>query len=310
MAAMLSLSRWVVALLGGATLFCGLPGCAQPASQSATHSLAMEPEQREREVERVRQALEQSQDVSATVLRRYMDTRPEELRRDLYALFWRMGTVSQEQPRRAAFVEYLLGQAAAETPMLRGQILKWLQDFRKEDFNENAVRILTGLPWTEQYCPELIRLIGIAELPHLVLRLQAEVANHPLSDPPPPGYYNTNTWAALLALARQGDEQALAEVIRRVRGETDIVVRATILFSDLGHTRRPRAFDVLRDYLNSNERLPRVKDNVPGRMEAARAAAVFSKYIKGFPIQETDFTEAQTLQARAWVNAQTSWEFK
>jgi hypothetical protein len=139
------------------------------------------------------------------------------------------------------------------------------------------------------------------------VRLKAEVARQPLPDA---GYHGINTWAALLALARLGDEAALKTVIARVRAEQDIVVRSTILFEVLGYTMRPAAFDVLREYLNSDSRLPRIKDNVPGTMEASRAAAVFSKYIRGFPIQETDFSEPQTMQARSWANSQTTWQFK
>lgn len=270
----------------------------------------MDYEQRQREVERVRYALEQSRDFSPKILAEYTADKPEELRRDLYASFWQMAAVSHEQQKRAAIVEHLVSRVSSETPMLRGQLLKWLQDFRKEDFNQNSTAMLIALPWTEEYCPEAIRLLGIAEVALAVPGLKAQVSNHPLPEPPPPGYYNKNTWAALLALSRMGDEQALAEVIKRVREEQDIVVRATILFSDLGYTKRPAAFDVLKIYINSPQRLPAIKDTVPGILEASRAAAVFSKYISGFPIQETDFNERQTLEARAWVNAQTHWRFK
>jgi hypothetical protein len=300
------------ATLAGAALLCGLPSCAKPipnpTQQSSSRS--MEYEQRQREVERVRLALEQGRDFSPAVLRQYTERQPEELRRDLYALFWRMATESQEQPKRTGVVECFLSRISAETTMLGRQLLKWLQDFRKEDFDQNALVMLNALPWTEDYCPEVIRLTGIAGAQRVVPRLQAQVKDQPLRTPPQPGYHNTNTWAALLALARLGDEQALAEVIRRVLEEQDIVVRATILFSDLGYTMRPAAFDTLKVYLNSDKRLPAVKNTVPGRMEAARAAAVFSRYIRNFPIQETDFTEPQTLQARAWANSQTSWQFK
>lgn len=267
-------------------------------------------EQRQHEVEHVRRALEQSWDNSLAALRQHIEDKPEELRRDLYALFWQMGIASQAKPTRQAFVEYMLRRSSQETSMLRGQLLKWLQDFHKEDFNQNAIVVLNALPWTENYCPEAIRLIGIAEVQQAVPRLKAQVKDHPLSEPPLAGYQNTNTWAALLALARQGYEPALTEVLKRAHKEQDIIVRTTILFRDLGYTERPAAFDALKGYLNSEERLPAVKDTVPGRLVGSYAAAVFSRYIKNFPIQETDFTETQTRQARAWVNSQTSWQFK
>jgi hypothetical protein len=178
------------------------------------------------------------------------------------------------------------------------------------DFAQNATIELDALPWTAEFCPEVIRLLGIAEVRQALPRLRKQVGDHPLPERAAPGYHNTNTWAALLALARQGDEQSLALVIRRVHEERDIVVRATTLLYDLGYTMRPAAFDSLKDYLNSDERLPTIKDNVPGRLEASHAAAVFSKYVRNFPIQETDFSEAQTRQARAWVNSQGSRQFR
>ena len=300
------------AFLAAGLLLSGLASCSQSThnARQQTPPPAMEYEQRQREVAHLRQALEQGGDTSPAALCRYTEDKPEDLRRDLYALFWQMGTASQAQPKRAQFVEFMLSRTPAETPLLRGQLLKWLQDFRKEDFNQNTIITLTALPWTPDYCPEVIRLIGIAGVPQAMPKLKAQVKDQPLPEPPPPGYQNSNTWAALLALARQGDDQALTAVIQRVREEQDIIVRATVLFYDLGYTRRSAAFDALRVYLNSDKRLPAVKDTVPGRLEACHAAAVFSKHIKGFPIQETDFTEQQVIQVRPWVNAQTEWRFK
>lgn len=264
----------------------------------------------QQKVDRVRQTLESGWDGSIAVLRQNADDEPEDVRRGIYAQYWRTGVASSEAVKRAAIVEFMIDKIAVETPMLRGQLLKWLQDFRKEDFNANARIRLNSLPWNEDFTPEAIRLIGIAEISEAVPRLQQQIKDHPLTEPPPAGYEGKNTWAALLALARMGDDSALSIVLRRVQQEEDIITRATILFEDLGYTRRPAAFDLLRKYLNSDKRMPQIKDNVPGTLEASRAAAVFSKYIRGFPIQETDFNERETMQARAWVNAQTSWQFK
>lgn len=270
----------------------------------------MEYEQRQQHVESIRKALEQNWEGTPIALRQYVADSPEELRRDIYAFYWRFGTASTESTKRTAVVEFMLDKTIEETSMLRGQLLKWLQDFRKEDFNQNARLRLNNLPWTPDYCPEIIRLIGIAELVEAKPRLLALVKGNPLPKQPPPGYERQNTWAAWLALARLGDEPSLAAVISRMQQEQDIIIRATVLFYDLGYTRQPVAFDLLKRYLNSDKRLPQVKDTVPGRLEASYAAAVFSRYILGFPIQELDFNERQTLQARAWVNTKSSWQLK
>ena len=271
----------------------------------------MEYDQRQKEVERVGVALQQEWDGSAEALEKYLDNYPEQLRRDIYALYWRVGTTpGVDAQRRAAFVEHMLRRCTAETPLLRGQLLKWLQDFRREDFSAESRQLLNALSWTPDFLPEAILLIGIVELHEATPRLREQVENNPLGESPPPGYHMDNTWAALMALARMGDEASLAEMLRQIQREQDIVVQVTFLLMDLAYTRQPKAYDVLRQYLNSDQRLPQVKETVPGRLAAAYVAAAFSKHVKGFPIIETDFSELQVAQARDWVNAQTQWQFK
>ena len=295
----IAMSLWFAALSAGSTV-----------TRQKAGNTTMDYDQRQQYVEDIRHALEQNWDGSPVVLREHAADKPEELRRDIYAFYWRLGTVSPEPAKRAAVVEFMLDKTVEETPTLRGQLLKWLQDFGEEDFNQNARLRLNNLPWTSDYCPEVIRLIGIAELEDAKPRLIAQVEDDPLPKQPPPGYEHRNTWVALLALARLGDESALAAVLGRVQQEKNIITRAPALFYDLGYTRRQAAFDLLKSYLNSDKRLPQTKPTVPGRLEAAHAAAVFSRFIREFPIQETDFDELQTYEARNWVNAQSSWQLK
>jgi len=299
---------WIMAfLIVAAVLGCG---CFLIYGNQQEKDSKMDYEARQKEVKRVQEALRQDWDGSPTALQQYVKNKPEDLRRDIYALFWRTGTSTEGAAKRAPIVEFMLKQIWEETSLLRGQLLKWLQDFRKEDFNEGAIQVLLSLPWTPEFSPEAIRLIGIAEVNAAVPRLQAEIRNEPARVHLPTGYYAGNVWSALLALARMGDGKSLERIIRQVQNETDLVVRATILLWDLAYTRQPVAFDVLKRYLNSDKRLPAVKPTVPGQLEACYAAVAFAKYVKGFPIQETDFSEQQVVQAREWVNVQTEWHFK
>ena len=271
----------------------------------------MEYNEIQEKIERVRRALESEWDGSSTeILKEQTSDEPEEARRGIYAHYWKFGTSTPVAAKRTAIVEFMMNKTAEETPMLRGQLLKWLQDFRKEDFNKEARAKLDSLPWNEDFAPEVIRIIGVAELTEAIPRLQEQVKNQPLGGPPPPGYEKSNTWAAMLALARMGENTSLSNVLKYVQREKNIVIRATVLFDDLGYTHRSAAFDLLKKYVNSGERLPQIKDNVPGTLEASRAAAVFAKHVVGFPIQETDLNERETMQARSWINAQTSWQFK
>ena len=299
---------WIVIVLvvGGA----GGSSCSFTTRNARKKDLHMDYQDRQKEVERIQKAIRQDWGGSSASLRQHVANKPEDLRRDIYALFWRTGTTTEEPAKRAAIVEFMLKQTREETSLLRGQLLKWLLDFGKGDFNEQAIQTLLSFSWTPEYSPEAIRLIGIAECKEAIPRLQAEIQNEPARIDLPAGYYATSTWAALLVLARFGEEESLARIIRQVEGEPDIIVKATILFWDLAYTRRPAAFDVLKKYLNSDKRLPAVKATVPGRLEACYAAAPFAKYVKGFPIQETDFSEQQVMQARVWVNSQKEWQFK
>ena len=190
----------------------------------------MDYEARQKEVEHIQKAISQDWKGSPETLRQYVANKAEDIRRDIYALFWRIGTTTEEPTKRAAIVEFMLTQTREETPLLKGQLLKWLLDFGQDDFNEQAIQTLLSFSWTPEYSPEVIRLIGIAECKEAIPRLQAEIQNQPANIDLPTGYYVTNTWAALLVLARFGEEESLARITRQVEGELDIIVKATILF--------------------------------------------------------------------------------
>ncbi len=265
-------------------------------------------DQREQEVQRAKQALTTEWEGAPEDLRQYVAGDDEELRRDIYALYWRLGRAEEDLRKRRAYVEFMLTQTRSETPFLRGQLLKWLQDFGKDDFGPTATRLLVEMAWTPDYAPEVIRLLGVAEVKSAVPKLKAQVKDEPL--PADSTFVGSNTWAALLALARMSDDDALRQVIARVRSEKDIVLRASVFFGNLGYTRRPGAFDTLRDYVGSAERLPQVKETSPGRPEACYAAGVFVRHVEGFPLDDPDVTERDLEKARSWVKAQKQWTFK
>jgi hypothetical protein len=95
-----------------------------------------------------------------------------------------------------------------------------------------------------------------------------------------------------------------------VRGEQEIVTRATKLFGDLAYTRQPAAFDELTRYLGSEERLPQLKDTVPGTPEALHAAREIAAHVAGAPIEPDDVGENEIDAMRRWAEAQSSWTFR
>jgi hypothetical protein len=267
-------------------------------------------ERREQEVETVEKALLDNWDDFLPRLEEYTTHESEELRRDIYALLWRMGTQSKDPQRRQTIVELLMRRVLGENEFLRDQLLKWLRDFETGDFNEQSNTILGILPWPEDEASSVIRLIGIADLKSKIPELK-ELAKREGTNSDTATWYAKDEWTALLVLARMGDERSAQIVNDRVRRESEIIVRATILLKDLAYTKQPSAFDTLKIYLNSAERLPQTKETAPGVLEASYAAALFSQYLEDFPMEESDyFGDAEVSQIRAWVNKQTEWRIK
>ena len=139
---------WIVIVLvvGGA----GGSSCSFTTRNARKKDLHMDYEDRQKEVERIQKAIRQDWDGSSASLRQHVANKPEDLRRDIYALFWRTGTTTEEPAKRAAIVEFMLTQTREETSLLRGQLLKWLLDFGKGDFNEQAIQTLLSFSWTPE----------------------------------------------------------------------------------------------------------------------------------------------------------------
>lgn len=268
----------------------------------------MEYSARQTQVENIRTKIRAIPEPTVPDLARYLTGKPDSLRRDIYAMYWQEATSSTNARLRSAVVELMLENVGDETAMIRGQLLKWLQDFTKGDFDQPARAALMNLPWSTEFAPAVIRLIGIAELREALPMLERAAREKTLADDATA--YNDNSWAALLALARMGDAAALQRVIVRVAEEKDILVRATILFPDLAYTRQPTAFEALAGYVNSNERLPQFEPTIPGQLEAAYAAAMFARHVQGFPFSTPDPTEEQVEEARTWLESHKQFALK
>jgi len=228
----------------------------------------------------------------------------EALRFDLLGMAWDAGSRSPDAATRKAMVRYLLDATGAKSEHPE-QALKFLLDFAEGDFDRDARAILETLPLSGEGAAEVARVLGVAQLHSRRPELKT------LSEQAPAGkahaLYASSAWAASLALARMGDEERMKFVIAQVKAERDPVLRPTQLFDDLAYTRRQEAFDALRGYLRSAERLPRVKDHVPGTREAVRAATQFALYAEGCPVAGDNVEEADLHRISVWADAQTRW---
>lgn len=228
----------------------------------------------------------------------------EALHFDLIGMAWDAGSRSADAATRKAMVRYLVDAVGTKSEH-EDQALKFLLDFGEADFDRDARAVLETLPLSGERAAQVARVLGVAQLHSRRSELQT------LSEQTPRGgahaLYASSAWAASLALVRMGDEERMKSVITQVNAERDLVLRPTQLFDDLAYTRRQEAFDTLRGYLRSTERLPRVKDRVPGTREAVRAATQFALYAEGCPVAGDNVEEADLHRISVWADAQTRW---
>lgn len=264
---------------------------------------------REAVIEDVNRTLEVDWDAGIVKLETLRKLESEELKRDLYALAWQVGLAKDDIVRRQDMTSYLVEALASDTSFLRGQVLRFLQDFSKNDFDMPTLKILKELTLDDEHANLLIRLIGVVDLQARRPELK-QIAGVDWEESDPTALHNSPQWSAALALARMGDNSSMHRIIERVRSETDIVARATLLFGDLAYTRQQPAFDVLRSYLGSTERLPQVKESVKGELEARYAATLFAKFTANCPVQGPDVEETDIPRIRDWAAMQRKWSLK
>jgi hypothetical protein len=220
----------------------------------------------------------------------------------LHALVWRLGPQETDPDRRRRYARVLVEGSESGHDAVASTALRFLFDFDAEDLDAGSRQRLIERPIDDEHGVALLRLIGHFELVERREQLR-EIAGPPTSS----HRAKSEGWTALLALARMGDEPALARVLDGVRRENDTVTRATLLFEDLAFTRQPAAFDLLREYLHSEERLPPLKDTGPGSPEALDAARQFALHAVGCPVQGEDVSTSDIPTVRAWADAQTRW---
>lgn len=242
-------------------------------------------------------------------LRFYDDHPSDDLKRDLLALTWRFALNSNNSTVRQELVKYQLEVATRGSSFLAGQAFKFLSDFSPADFDEFALDMLSALPWSGNYGAEIIRLIGVADVRVRASDLK-ETASTDWIISDSTALYGSRPWSAALVLARFGDADSIQLVIAQVKNEPDIIQRATHLFKDLAYTKQQLAFDSLRDYLHSTERLPQVKNTVLGRPEAIYAAEQFSLYVEDCPVTDPDVKEKDIAMIREWAGEQTMWKIR
>jgi hypothetical protein len=265
--------------------------------------------QKEAVVKGIENKLATNREEGLKLLRSYDHNDSEDLKWDILVMVRQFGLNTDDKIMRQELVIYMLDVYTNETLFLQGQAVRFLQDFSPSDFNVTAIEKLKSLSWSGEYGNEVIRLIGLVDLRSKTPELE-ELTRVRWQEMNPSSFYASSQWAASLVCSRFGDIEITKRVIERVKTEPDIILRATILFQDLAFTQQQLAFDALRDFLHSKERLPELKESDPGRLEALEAAYVFVKYVEGCPDPDSNAKESQLDSIIKWADAQTEWKIR
>ena len=221
-----------------------------------------------------------------------------------------VGLQSKVQSVRSQAVQQLMTAAKDKDTGNAGVVLNYLTGFRKNDFSVAAKDSLYAYFQRKSgNINTLIRLLGYLNVQKAKYELFA------LSQDGAAGH--KDRWAALLALSRMGDEQAINDVMNRVKRMPVSDALAYEVFPDLVYTRRREAFNYLLETLNSDAKNCESADpERPSRIPCAyRVMEMLAPAIGNYPLKLSDSGDVVTsdypaalTQVREWF--QVNKEFK
>lgn len=133
-----------------------------------------------------------------------------------------------------------------------------------------------------------------------------ELAAGEVEEPGAGRWYGTPQWKALIRLAQLGDKNAAEKAVNVARRQTRGFAEILVVLEHVASIRQSEAVEFLKEYLNSDERLPDLDGGVPGTLIAQRAAALLAPILEDFPVKkvyETDFTIEDIKTCRKWMNS-------
>jgi len=263
------------------------------------------PEEARLGVDDVLERLRDGKEVDAADIRFRTGTeQPEAARFKFYGSVWKIARYRGSKERQR-LLEYLALGLKDSSGLVRNGVTRWALDFETTDFSANARQTIEGALDGEVASKAEILLVGLANVESLIPKVRA-IGLNPVREPEVGRWWGTREWAALLVLARRGEADA-RKVVQQVEAEKNIITRVTVCLQDVAYLRQPEGLDLLCKYLDSDERLPRVKDSAPGEPVNLRAAAALAKCLKEFPVKKeypSDYTRADIIKCREWMKAQ------
>ena len=183
-----------------------------------------------------------------------------------------------------------------------GAALTYLTEFKKSDFsktNKDSLRAL--LSGNIAHAQILMKLVGYLEM--------QEVSNDLFAISQDPKSGRKERWTAMLALARMDDENAIIDVMNRVKrlpiGD-DVVYE---IFPDLIYTRRREAINYLIEALNSDAKNCESADaereaKIPC---AYRVMEMLAPVIEGYPLKLSASGDVETKDYPAALTIVREW---
>ncbi|MBI3218932.1 MAG: hypothetical protein HYZ44_05445 [Bacteroidetes bacterium] len=220
-----------------------------------------------------------------------------------------IGTQSNVNSIRAKAINQLVFASKDKDSGNVGAALLYLTEFRKKDFSKSNLDTLYSIFKRKQaHLNILIRLMGYLEIQTSKNDLYNLSQDQSLG--------RKDRWTAMLALARMNDEQAITDVLNRVKRMplTDAVVYE--IFPDLVFTRRPEAISFLVEAIYSDAKnceSPN-SDNAERIPCAYRIMEMLAPVIENYPLKQnasgdietTDYTGALQ-QIRNWFKANKNY---
>ncbi|MCE2994870.1 MAG: hypothetical protein ACK5RG_07625 [Cyclobacteriaceae bacterium] len=220
-----------------------------------------------------------------------------------------IGTQSKVNAVRTKAVDQLVMAAKDKDNGNVGAALLYLTEFKKKDFTKSNQDTLYSIFKRKQaHLNILIRLMGYLEIQTSKNDLYNLSQDQSLG--------RKDRWTAMLALARMNDEQAITDVLNRVKRMplTDAVVYD--IFPDLVFTRRPEAISFLVEAIYSDAKnceSPN-SDNAERIPCAYRIMEMLAPVIENYPLKQnasgdietTDYTGALQ-QVRNWFKSYTNY---
>jgi hypothetical protein len=213
-----------------------------------------------------------------------------------------IGLQSKVQSVRTQAVQQLMTAAKDKDTGNAGVVLNYLTGFRKNDFSSAAKDSLYAYFQRKSgNMNTLIRLLGYLNVQKAKNELFA------LSQDGAAG--RKDRWAALLALSRMGDDQAINDVMNRVKRMPLSDALVYEVFPDLVYTRRREAFSYLLETLNSDAKNCESADpERPSRIPCAyRVMEMLAPAIGNYPLKLSDSGDVVTSDYPAALTQVREW---